>query len=95
MMAGIAFSYLRFSTPEQASGDSRRRQLAIAESNERRERPSMSVGQIAPYLEMLRANIPTIRIEVIPGTGHFPQIDKTARVNTLLEDFIVSLPAVK
>jgi hypothetical protein len=30
-MAGIAFSYLRFSTPEQASGDSRRRQLAMAE----------------------------------------------------------------
>jgi hypothetical protein len=30
-MAGIAFSYLRFSSPEQASGDSRRRQLAMAE----------------------------------------------------------------
>jgi DNA invertase Pin-like site-specific DNA recombinase len=30
-MVGIAFSYLRFSTPEQASGDSRRRQLAMAE----------------------------------------------------------------
>jgi DNA invertase Pin-like site-specific DNA recombinase len=30
-MAGIAFSYLRFSTPEQASGDIRRRQLAMAE----------------------------------------------------------------
>jgi DNA invertase Pin-like site-specific DNA recombinase len=31
IMAGIAFSYLRFSTPEQAAGDSRRRQLAMAE----------------------------------------------------------------
>jgi DNA invertase Pin-like site-specific DNA recombinase len=30
-MAHVAFSYLRFSTPEQASGDSRRRQLAMAE----------------------------------------------------------------
>jgi DNA invertase Pin-like site-specific DNA recombinase len=30
-MAGIAYSYLRFSTPEQAKGDSRRRQLAMAE----------------------------------------------------------------
>jgi DNA invertase Pin-like site-specific DNA recombinase len=30
-MAGIAYSYLRFSTPEQAAGDSRRRQLAMAE----------------------------------------------------------------
>jgi DNA invertase Pin-like site-specific DNA recombinase len=30
-MAGIAYSYLRFSTPEQAAGDSRRRQLSMAE----------------------------------------------------------------
>jgi DNA invertase Pin-like site-specific DNA recombinase len=30
-MAGIAYSYLRFSTSEQAHGDSRRRQLVLAE----------------------------------------------------------------
>jgi DNA invertase Pin-like site-specific DNA recombinase len=30
-MAGIAYSYLRFSTAEQAAGDSRRRQLSMAE----------------------------------------------------------------
>lgn len=30
-MARLAYSYLRFSTPEQANGDSRRRQLALAE----------------------------------------------------------------
>ena len=29
-MANVAFSYLRFSTPEQSSGDSHRRQLAMA-----------------------------------------------------------------
>ena len=34
-MTGIAFSYLRFSTPEQAMGDSRRRQLSLAETNAR------------------------------------------------------------
>lgn len=31
-MHGIAYSYLRFSTPEQALGDSRRRQLLLAEA---------------------------------------------------------------
>ncbi|MGI4953220.1 MAG: recombinase family protein [Janthinobacterium lividum] len=31
-MRGVAYSYLRFSTPEQAMGDSRRRQLSLAES---------------------------------------------------------------
>jgi len=30
-VANVAFSYLRFSTPEQGAGDSRRRQLAMAE----------------------------------------------------------------
>ena len=31
-MTGVAYSYLRFSTPEQSRGDSRRRQTAMAES---------------------------------------------------------------
>ena len=31
-MRGVAYSYLRFSTPEQALGDSRRRQVALAEA---------------------------------------------------------------
>ena len=31
-MRGVAYSYLRFSTPEQARGDSRRRQTAMAEA---------------------------------------------------------------
>ena len=35
-MKGVAYSYLRFSTPEQALGDSRRRQLALAEDYARR-----------------------------------------------------------
>lgn len=35
-MKGIAYSYLRFSTPEQAMGDSRRRQLALAEDYARK-----------------------------------------------------------
>ena len=35
-MGGIAYSYLRFSTPEQSRGDSRRRQTAMAESYAKR-----------------------------------------------------------
>ena len=61
-------------------------------SNRRRERRSMGVGQTTPYLEMLRANIPAIRIEIIPGTGHFPQIDEPAQTNALIDSFIAALP---
>jgi pimeloyl-ACP methyl ester carboxylesterase len=56
------------------------------------QRRSMSVGQITPYPEILRANIPTIRIEVIPGTGHFPQIDEPTQTNALIDSFMATLP---
>ena len=36
MMRGVAYSYLRFSTPEQALGDSRRRQVSLAEDYAKR-----------------------------------------------------------
>ena len=45
-------------------------------SNERRERRSITAGQNTPYLDMLRARIPSVRIEIIEDTGHFPQIDE-------------------
>jgi pimeloyl-ACP methyl ester carboxylesterase len=62
-------------------------------SNEKRERRSMSKGQTTPYLDMLRTSIPSIRIEIIEDTGHFPQIDESAQTNALLDSFIATLPA--
>jgi pimeloyl-ACP methyl ester carboxylesterase len=61
-------------------------------SNERRERRSMSVGQNTPYLEMLLARVTAVRVEIIPGTGHFPQIDEPDRTNSLIDGFIAALP---
>jgi pimeloyl-ACP methyl ester carboxylesterase len=61
-------------------------------SNERRERRSMTVGQSTPYLDMLRAQIPSVRVEVIENTGHFPQIDEPVQTNMLLDNFIATLP---
>jgi pimeloyl-ACP methyl ester carboxylesterase len=62
-------------------------------SNEKRERRSMSKGQMTPYLHMLVAQIPSIRIEIIADTGHFPQIDEPTQTNMLLDSFIATLPA--
>jgi pimeloyl-ACP methyl ester carboxylesterase len=59
-------------------------------SNEKRERRSMTDGQTTPYLDMLRARVPSIRIEIIPDTGHFPQIDNSAQTNNLLDRFLPS-----
>ena len=60
-------------------------------SNERRERWSMSAGQSTPYLQMLRACIPTVCIEVIPDTGHFPQIEERGWTSALLDSFCATL----
>jgi pimeloyl-ACP methyl ester carboxylesterase len=62
-------------------------------SNEKRERRSMSKGQMTPYLHMLAAQIPSVMIEIIADTGHFPQIDEAAQTNMLLDSFIATLPA--
>jgi pimeloyl-ACP methyl ester carboxylesterase len=62
-------------------------------SNEKRERRSMSKDQMTPYLHMLAARTPSIRIEIVADTGHFPQIDEPAQTNMLLDSFIATLPA--
>jgi pimeloyl-ACP methyl ester carboxylesterase len=60
-------------------------------SNEQRERRSMTRGQTTSYLDMLRINVPAVRVEIIPDTGHFPQIDNATQVNELLYVFVCSL----
>jgi pimeloyl-ACP methyl ester carboxylesterase len=60
-------------------------------SNEKRERKSLSRGQSTPYLEMVRAHVPAARIEIIPGIGHFPQLDAPAETNALLAGFAASI----
>jgi pimeloyl-ACP methyl ester carboxylesterase len=67
--------------------------LQTTYSNEKRERRSMVAGQTSPYLDMLRAQIPSVRVEIVPNTGHFPQLDEAARTNTLIEDFAASIQA--
>ena len=61
--------------------------LQTTYSNEQRERRPMSKGQTTPYLEMLRARIPSVRIEIIEDTGHFPQMDEIAQTNALTRQF--------
>ena len=62
-------------------------------SNEKRERRPMSQGQTTPYLDMLRASVPSVRVEIIAETGHFPQLDDSARTNALIDSFLAGLPA--
>jgi pimeloyl-ACP methyl ester carboxylesterase len=53
---------------------------------------SMTKGQTTPYLDMLRAQVPSVRIEIIQDTGHFPQIDEPEQTNALIDCFIATIP---
>lgn len=67
--------------------------LQATYSNEKRERRPMRKGQTTPYLDMLRASIPSVRIEIIADTGHFPQLDESVQTNALIDSFLAALPA--
>jgi pimeloyl-ACP methyl ester carboxylesterase len=59
--------------------------------NEKRERASMTAGQTTPYLDFIRTNVPAASIGVVPGVGHFPQLEAPAETNRAIERFIASL----
>jgi pimeloyl-ACP methyl ester carboxylesterase len=67
--------------------------LQATYTNEKRERRTMSKGQTTPYLDMLRATVPAVRIEIVADTGHFLQLDESAETNALIDSFVVALPA--
>jgi pimeloyl-ACP methyl ester carboxylesterase len=59
--------------------------------NDRRERVPMTAGQTTPYLDFVRSKVPGTRIEVLPGLGHFPQIEAPAETNRVLASFLATL----
>ena len=59
--------------------------------NAERVRVALSPGDSSPWLDLVRSRAPGARIEIIPGVGHFPQLDVPAQVNALLEDFAARL----
>jgi len=54
-------------------------------------RASLAADQSSPYLDMLRAAVPGVRVEIIESTGHFPQLDAPARTNAAIESFLNAL----
>ena len=59
--------------------------------NAERIRVSLSAGQSSPWLDLVKSRAPTARIEIVPGSGHFPQLEAPEKVNALLADFAAKL----
>lgn len=51
-----------------------------------RKRASLKAGQTTPWLDFVRETVPGARIEVIPGVGHFTQLDAPGEVNRLIAE---------
>jgi pimeloyl-ACP methyl ester carboxylesterase len=49
-----------------------------------RKRSSMRADENSPWLDLLRERVAGVRIEILPGLGHFPQIEAPDQVNALL-----------
>ncbi|MEO8203269.1 MAG: alpha/beta hydrolase [Betaproteobacteria bacterium] len=56
-----------------------------------RIRVSLSANQSSPWLDLVKARAPGARIEIVPGSGHFPQLEAPEKVNALLADFAAGL----
>jgi pimeloyl-ACP methyl ester carboxylesterase len=59
--------------------------------NPERVRVHLQVGATTPWLELVRHHVPTARIEVVSGAGHFTMLDKPQTVNQLLASFVGSV----
>jgi pimeloyl-ACP methyl ester carboxylesterase len=57
------------------------------------KRASLKPGDRSGWLDLLRDKVGDTRIEIIPGVGHFTQLDASERVNGLIEGFVSSLRA--
>jgi pimeloyl-ACP methyl ester carboxylesterase len=55
-----------------------------------RKRASLKAGQSTPWLDFVRETVPGARIEVIPGVGHFTQLDAPREVNRLIAELVAA-----
>ena len=55
--------------------------------NAQGKRIPLQEGQGSPWLDLVRARVPNARIEIVPGVGHFTQIEAAKTVNRLIKEF--------
>ena len=56
--------------------------------NEDGQRYRLGAGQTSPYLELLRTTVPDLSLDIVTGSGHYPQVEQPAKVNAALETFL-------
>ena len=54
-------------------------------------RVPLDKAETTPYLDMLRAKVKGVAIEIIPGIGHFPQLERASETNAMMAAFLQRL----
>ena len=53
-----------------------------------RRRVSLEPGADSPWLDLIRATVPTAIAAELRGAGHFPHIERADEVAALIEQFV-------
>jgi pimeloyl-ACP methyl ester carboxylesterase len=59
--------------------------------NPQRVRVALTPGDSTPWLDLVRRQAPAARVAIVPGVGHFPQLEAPETVNRLIADFARSV----
>ena len=55
--------------------------------NTERKRVPIRAGETTPWLDLLKQKLKDVRIEILDGIGHFPQLEAPERLNRLIRQF--------
>ena len=58
--------------------------------NTERKRVPIQPGDTTPWLDLLRKNVKDLKVEILGGVGHFPQLVAPERLNSLIAEFAAS-----
>lgn len=58
------------------------------------QRVPLGPGQSSPWLELVRAHVSDTTVAVLPGPGHFPQIEMAEEVTALIAGFAFDGPVI-
>jgi len=58
------------------------------------KRVPLAAGQSSPWIDLIRAHVPSAAVTVLSGSGHFPQIELADEVTALIAGFALNGPAI-
>jgi pimeloyl-ACP methyl ester carboxylesterase len=56
------------------------------------KRVPLKAGQALPWFDLIKQHVPAARLEIVPDTGHFTQLEAAAIVNRLIGEACRSAP---